>query len=175
MKVFKRQSVQCQLKVITCGVWHISLTSLSRLSFSPFSLIGCRPADLSLSGYPDVPLLTPYGSWVCEWSESRLQFTYRSTGGGSEGRSICSVENFKRRSSFSGYLGYVHSHSLFCFVHLDEHTDTVFAVHTSGGRYDYLTMSGREHIVRLTEAGSETQILSHIQVSFSEGLAKPSD
>ncbi|KAB5565944.1 hypothetical protein PHYPO_G00247350 [Pangasianodon hypophthalmus] len=39
----------------------------------------------------------------------------------------------------------------------------LFLVHASDGHYDYLTMSGREHIVRLTEAGSETQILSHIQ------------
>ncbi|KAI5614886.1 L-fucose kinase [Silurus asotus] len=39
----------------------------------------------------------------------------------------------------------------------------LFLVHASNGRYDYLTMSGREHIVRLTEAGPETQILSHIQ------------
>ncbi|MCI4382100.1 hypothetical protein PGIGA_G00259750 [Pangasianodon gigas] len=39
----------------------------------------------------------------------------------------------------------------------------LFLVHASDGHYDYLTMSGREHIVRLTEAGSEKQILSHIQ------------
>lgn len=32
------------------------------------------------------------------------------------------------------------------------------------GRYDYLTQSGREHVIRLTESGSETIILSHIQV-----------
>ncbi|XP_051548689.1 L-fucose kinase [Myxocyprinus asiaticus] len=31
------------------------------------------------------------------------------------------------------------------------------------GRYDYLTQSGREHVVRLTKSGSETIILSHIQ------------
>ncbi|XP_053497718.1 L-fucose kinase isoform X1 [Ictalurus furcatus] len=35
--------------------------------------------------------------------------------------------------------------------------------HASDGRYDYLTASGKEHIVRLTEAGSETRVLSHIQ------------
>ncbi|KAK3558219.1 hypothetical protein QTP86_013985 [Hemibagrus guttatus] len=39
----------------------------------------------------------------------------------------------------------------------------LFLVHTSDGHYDYLTISGREHIVRLTEAGSETRILSHVQ------------
>ncbi|KAL7857754.1 hypothetical protein AOLI_G00178560 [Acnodon oligacanthus] len=36
-------------------------------------------------------------------------------------------------------------------------------VYIPDGRYDYLTMSGREHVVRLTDAGTETQILSHIQ------------
>ncbi|KAK9952014.1 hypothetical protein ABG768_017880 [Culter alburnus] len=39
------------------------------------------------------------------------------------------------------------------------------------GCYDYLTQSGREHVVRLTESGSETIIRSHIQhvQSVSEG------
>lgn len=37
-------------------------------------------------------------------------------------------------------------------------------VYIPEGRYDYLTQSGREHVVRLTESGSETMILSHIQV-----------
>ncbi|XP_050955156.1 L-fucose kinase isoform X2 [Labeo rohita] len=39
------------------------------------------------------------------------------------------------------------------------------------GRYDYLTQSGREHVIRLTETGTETMILSHIQdvKSVSEG------
>uniref|UniRef100_A0A8C1XN86 Fucose kinase n=1 Tax=Cyprinus carpio TaxID=7962 RepID=A0A8C1XN86_CYPCA len=32
------------------------------------------------------------------------------------------------------------------------------------GCYDYLTQSGREHVSRLTETGTETMILSHIQV-----------
>uniref|UniRef100_A0A672PDC4 L-fucose kinase n=1 Tax=Sinocyclocheilus grahami TaxID=75366 RepID=A0A672PDC4_SINGR len=37
--------------------------------------------------------------------------------------------------------------------------------------YDYLTQSGREHVIRLTETGTETMILSHIQVgnSVAEG------
>ncbi|KAK2834608.1 hypothetical protein Q7C36_015309 [Tachysurus vachellii] len=39
----------------------------------------------------------------------------------------------------------------------------LFLVHALDGHYDYLTLSGREHIVRLTEAGSETRILSHVQ------------
>uniref|UniRef100_A0A3B4BVQ5 L-fucokinase domain-containing protein n=1 Tax=Pygocentrus nattereri TaxID=42514 RepID=A0A3B4BVQ5_PYGNA len=37
-------------------------------------------------------------------------------------------------------------------------------VYIPDGRYDYLTMSGREHVVRLTDTGTERQILSHIQV-----------
>ncbi|XP_056595868.1 LOW QUALITY PROTEIN: L-fucose kinase [Triplophysa dalaica] len=39
------------------------------------------------------------------------------------------------------------------------------------GRYDYLTQSGREHVVRLTESRSETMILSHVQnvKSVAEG------
>ncbi|XP_062849858.1 L-fucose kinase [Trichomycterus rosablanca] len=36
-------------------------------------------------------------------------------------------------------------------------------VYIPEGRYDYLTMSGREHVVRLIEAGSEKLINSHIQ------------
>ncbi|KAL7867613.1 hypothetical protein SRHO_G00089970 [Serrasalmus rhombeus] len=36
-------------------------------------------------------------------------------------------------------------------------------VYIPDGRYDYLTMSGREHVVRLTDTGTERQILSHIQ------------
>ncbi|KAM9495286.1 L-fucose kinase isoform 2-T2 [Clarias gariepinus] len=39
----------------------------------------------------------------------------------------------------------------------------LFLVHASAGNCDYMTMSGRDHVVRLTEAGSERQILSHIQ------------
>ncbi|TSK13521.1 L-fucose kinase [Bagarius yarrelli] len=39
----------------------------------------------------------------------------------------------------------------------------LFLVHASDGHYDYLTMSGKEHIKRLTETGSETQILSYVQ------------
>lgn len=63
----------------------------------------------------------------------------------------------------------------FLIVGFDEHVHAVFAAHASDGRYDYLTTSGKEHIVRLTEAGSETRVLSHIQVSRSEGLAKSPD
>uniref|UniRef100_A0A9J8AET8 Fucose kinase n=1 Tax=Cyprinus carpio carpio TaxID=630221 RepID=A0A9J8AET8_CYPCA len=39
------------------------------------------------------------------------------------------------------------------------------------GCYDYLTQSGREHVSRLTETGTETMILSHIQdvKSVAEG------
>ncbi|KAL1247224.1 hypothetical protein QQF64_022600 [Cirrhinus molitorella] len=39
------------------------------------------------------------------------------------------------------------------------------------GRYDYITQSGREHVIRLTETGTETMILSHIKdvKSVAEG------
>uniref|UniRef100_A0A9J7XMT7 L-fucose kinase n=1 Tax=Cyprinus carpio carpio TaxID=630221 RepID=A0A9J7XMT7_CYPCA len=39
------------------------------------------------------------------------------------------------------------------------------------GRYDYLTQSGREHVIRLTETGTQTMILSRIQdvKSVAEG------
>ncbi len=37
-------------------------------------------------------------------------------------------------------------------------------VYIPDGRYDYLTQSGREHVLRLTETGTETMIVSHIQV-----------
>ncbi|XP_016322267.1 L-fucose kinase isoform X2 [Sinocyclocheilus anshuiensis] len=39
------------------------------------------------------------------------------------------------------------------------------------GCYDYLTQSGREHVIRLTETGTETMIVSHIQdvKSVAEG------
>lgn len=44
-------------------------------------------------------------------------------------------------------------------------------VYIPDGRYDYLTQSGREHVVRLTESGPETMILSHVQdvKSVAEG------
>lgn len=38
------------------------------------------------------------------------------------------------------------------------------AVYVPGGCYDYLTMSGREHIFRLSNEGTEKDTLSHIQV-----------
>uniref|UniRef100_A0A4W4DQA1 L-fucose kinase n=1 Tax=Electrophorus electricus TaxID=8005 RepID=A0A4W4DQA1_ELEEL len=37
-------------------------------------------------------------------------------------------------------------------------------VYIPDGYYDYMTASGREHVIRLTEAGIERQILSHIEV-----------
>lgn len=40
----------------------------------------------------------------------------------------------------------------------------LFPVYIPDGHYDYLTQSGREHVIRLTETGTETMILSHIQV-----------
>lgn len=40
----------------------------------------------------------------------------------------------------------------------------LFPVYIPDGRYDYLTQSGREHVIRLTETGTETMIVSHIQV-----------
>ncbi|XP_072528529.1 L-fucose kinase isoform X3 [Salminus brasiliensis] len=44
-------------------------------------------------------------------------------------------------------------------------------VYLQDGQYDYLTTSGREHVVRLTQAGAERETLSHIQdlQSVSEG------
>ncbi|KAI1904031.1 hypothetical protein AGOR_G00001500 [Albula goreensis] len=36
-------------------------------------------------------------------------------------------------------------------------------VYVPDGRYDYMTLSGREHIRRLTETGSEQETLSHVQ------------
>ncbi|XP_066524205.1 L-fucose kinase isoform X2 [Hoplias malabaricus] len=36
-------------------------------------------------------------------------------------------------------------------------------VYVPNGKYDYLTMSGREHVLRLIDAGTEKNILSHIQ------------
>uniref|UniRef100_A0AAY5EAF0 L-fucose kinase n=1 Tax=Electrophorus electricus TaxID=8005 RepID=A0AAY5EAF0_ELEEL len=37
-------------------------------------------------------------------------------------------------------------------------------VYIPDGYYDYMTASGREHVIRLTEAGIERQILSHIEL-----------
>uniref|UniRef100_A0A4W5MPV2 Fucose kinase n=1 Tax=Hucho hucho TaxID=62062 RepID=A0A4W5MPV2_9TELE len=39
-------------------------------------------------------------------------------------------------------------------------------VYVPGGCYDYLTLSGREHIGRLTKKGTERDTLSHIQVPY---------
>ncbi|CDQ92166.1 unnamed protein product [Oncorhynchus mykiss] len=41
---------------------------------------------------------------------------------------------------------------------------TLHMVYVPGGCYDYLTLSGREHIGRLTKKGTERDTLSHIQV-----------
>lgn len=48
----------------------------------------------------------------------------------------------------------------------------LFPAYVQDGRYDYLTQSGREHVIRLTETGTQTMILSHIQVgnSYSGGI-----
>nr|XP_023838860.1 L-fucose kinase [Salvelinus alpinus] len=40
---------------------------------------------------------------------------------------------------------------------------TLHMVYVPGGCYDYLTLSGREHIGRLTKKGTESNTLSHIQ------------
>ncbi|XP_029524659.1 L-fucose kinase isoform X1 [Oncorhynchus nerka] len=40
---------------------------------------------------------------------------------------------------------------------------TLHMVYVPGGCYDYLTLSGREHIARLTKKGTERDTLSHIQ------------
>lgn len=142
---------------------YTSFTSVLHLHYSFI------PVDLSLSGYLDVPLLRRDRSRVCEWNEIRLQFSLRTTRGGHEERSRQAVENFERHSTFSRYIVYIIYFPVifFCFVN---YFYTVFTVHAADGHYDYLTMSGREHIVRLTEAGSVTQILSHIQVRFSRRL-----
>uniref|UniRef100_A0A673WJT5 L-fucose kinase n=1 Tax=Salmo trutta TaxID=8032 RepID=A0A673WJT5_SALTR len=42
----------------------------------------------------------------------------------------------------------------------------LLAVYVPGGCYDYLTLSGREHIDRLTKKGTERDTLSHIQVPY---------
>uniref|UniRef100_A0A8C7FJI9 L-fucose kinase n=1 Tax=Oncorhynchus kisutch TaxID=8019 RepID=A0A8C7FJI9_ONCKI len=42
----------------------------------------------------------------------------------------------------------------------------LLAVYVPGGCYDYLTLSGREHIGRLTKKGTERDTLSHIQVPY---------
>uniref|UniRef100_A0A8C7FLA5 Fucose kinase n=1 Tax=Oncorhynchus kisutch TaxID=8019 RepID=A0A8C7FLA5_ONCKI len=43
---------------------------------------------------------------------------------------------------------------------------TLHMVYVPGGCYDYLTLSGREHIGRLTKKGTERDTLSHIQVPY---------
>ncbi|XP_076027265.1 L-fucose kinase [Genypterus blacodes] len=44
-------------------------------------------------------------------------------------------------------------------------------VHVPGGRYDYLTLSGKQHVERLSRAGTDRNTLSHIQTegAVSEG------
>ncbi|XP_026094431.1 L-fucose kinase-like [Carassius auratus] len=48
---------------------------------------------------------------------------------------------------------------------------SISMLYVQDGRYDYLTQSGREHVIRLTETGTQTTILSHIQdvKSVAEG------
>ncbi|XP_059402511.1 L-fucose kinase-like isoform X3 [Carassius carassius] len=48
---------------------------------------------------------------------------------------------------------------------------SISMLYVQDGRYDYLTQSGREHIIRLTETRTQTIILSHIQdvKSVAEG------
>ena len=43
----------------------------------------------------------------------------------------------------------------------------VFSVYIPDGRYDYMTVSGLEHVRRLTKTGSERETLSHVQVAFT--------
>lgn len=73
-------------------------------------LLPLLSADLSLSGYSNVPLLKNDWNGVCKWRETRLQFTSGSTGGSSKKCTFCALEDFKRSSPFSRY--FIHAPSL---------------------------------------------------------------
>uniref|UniRef100_A0A8C8GM41 L-fucose kinase n=1 Tax=Oncorhynchus tshawytscha TaxID=74940 RepID=A0A8C8GM41_ONCTS len=88
-------------------------------------------------------------------------------------RTGLTMEDTERHYSPYGYVSfYVVHHSLYMpnvpsyykwFISV---FGFLLAVYVPGGCYDYLTLSGREHIGRLTKKGTERDTLSHIQVPY---------
>ena len=90
------------------------------------------------------------------------------------------MEDTERHYSPYGYVSfYVVHHSLYMpnvpsyykwFISV---FGFLLAVYVPGGCYDYLTLSGREHIGRLTKKGTERDTLSHIQVPYWQWWSVP--
>lgn len=100
---------------------------------------------------------------VCERGASRLQFSSRATGDGGEERQGRAVEDPERSSAQSGLVS---PPPLFALSLCRRYLLTCprLTVYVPGGRYDYLTLSGKAHVDRLSRDWTGRNTLSHIQV-----------
>lgn len=120
-------------------------------------------SGVSLPGRVKVSLLGSDSGSVCERGASWLQFSGRAAGGGGEERQGRAVEDPERSSAESGSVSppppFALSLCRRCLL-----TCPRFTVYVPGGRYDYLTLSGKAHVDRLSRDWTGRNTLSHIQV-----------